>query len=60
MKRFRLLVVGALALGSLGLGVPSASACQPDGPCPCSDEPTKTLNDRWERLTGQELIRCTY
>jgi hypothetical protein len=60
MKRFRLLVVGAMAVASLGLGVPAASACQPDGPCPCAEQPTKTLNSTWNKLTGKNLIQCTY
>jgi hypothetical protein len=60
MKRFRLLVVGALAVAALGLGAPPASACQPDSPCPCSEEPTRTINNTWNRLTGRELIQCTF
>lgn len=60
MKRLRLLVVGALAAASLGLGVPSASACQPDGPCPCADEPGRTLNRVWNDLTGHNLFQCTF
>lgn len=60
MTRVRLLVVGALAMGVLGLGAPAASACQPDSPCPCSEEPTKTLNSTWNKLTGKNLIQCTF
>lgn len=60
LKRLRLLVVAALAVASLGLGVPPASACQPDGPCPCSDQPIRTINSTWNKLTGQNLIACTY
>ena len=60
MKRFRLLVVGAVAVAALGLGVPPAAACQPDGPCPCTEEPTVTINRIWEGLTGRNLIACTY
>jgi hypothetical protein len=60
VKRLRLFVVIALAAGSLGLGAAPASACQPDGPCPCSDEPGRTLNSKWRSLTGQNLFQCTY
>lgn len=60
MKRLRLIAVAALAVASLGLGAPPASACQPDGPCPCSEEPTVTINNTWNRLTGRNLIACTY
>lgn len=60
MKRLRLIVVAALAVGSLGIGAAPASACQPDGPCPCSDQPIKNINNTWNKLTGQDLIRCTY
>lgn len=60
MKRFRLLVIGALVAASLGIGAAPASACQPDSPCPCSEEPTKTLNSTWNKLTGRHLIQCTY
>ncbi|MDQ3915463.1 MAG: hypothetical protein M3323_09075 [Actinomycetota bacterium] len=60
MKRFRLLVVGAVAVASLGLGAAPASACQPDSPCPCAEEPTRTLNNTWNHLTGRDLVYCTY
>ena len=60
MKRLRLLVVGALAVAALGLGAPAASACQPDGPCPCAEQPTRTINNTWNKLTGHDLIQCTY
>ena len=60
MKRFRLLVVGAMAVASLGLGALPASACQPDSPCPCSEKPTQTINGVWNKLTGKNLIACTY
>lgn len=60
MKRLRLLIVGALAVASLGLGVPAASACQPDGPCPCSERPTQTINSAWNKVFGKNLIYCTY
>lgn len=64
MKRFRLLVVGALAVASLGLGVPAAYACQSDSPCPCSEEPSRTINqtvnNAWQSLTGRDLILCPY
>jgi hypothetical protein len=54
------LTVIALAAGSLGLGAAPASACQPDGPCPCSERPTQTINGVWTKLTGRNLIYCTY
>lgn len=60
MKRLRLLVVTALAAASLGIGAAPASACQPDGPCPCSEKPTTTINAAWNKLTGKNLIACTY
>lgn len=60
MKSFRVIAVAALAAASLGIAAPPASACQPDGPCPCSEEPTRSLNNTWNRLTGDDLIRCTY
>ncbi len=60
MKSFRLMTVAALAAASLGIAAPSASACQPDSPCPCSEEPTRTINNTWSNLTGRDLIACTY
>ena len=64
MKRFRLALVTAVAAVSLGLGAPPAAACQPDSPCPCAEEPTKTLNETlnalWNRLTGRDLVHCTF
>lgn len=60
MKRLRLFVVTALAAVALGLGAAPASACQPDGPCPCSEEPTRTINNTWNGLTGRDLINCTF
>ena len=60
MNRFRLVVVMAIATASLGLGAPAASACQPDSPCPCSEEPTVTINNVWNGLFGKNLILCTY
>jgi hypothetical protein len=60
VKRLRLFVVAALAAGALGLGAAPASACQPDGPCPCSERPTQTINSVWNKLTGKNLIYCTY
>jgi hypothetical protein len=60
MKRFRSIVVVAVAAALLGLGAAPASACQPDAPCPCSEEPTRTLNRIWNDLTGSNLIHCTF
>lgn len=61
MKSFRLLAVAALAVASLGIAAPPASACQSDSPCPCNQEPTPTINQTWDALTGKgDLILCTY
>lgn len=60
MKQARLIVVAVLAAASLGIGAAPASACQPDGPCPCAEEPTKTINNTWNKLTGDDFIRCTF
>ncbi|HYP23810.1 MAG TPA: hypothetical protein VEV43_09565 [Actinomycetota bacterium] len=60
MKRLRLFVVLALAAAPLALGAAPASACQPDGPCPCAEDPTKTINNTWNKLTGDDFIRCTF
>ncbi len=57
----RLLIVAALATASVGVGIGPASACQPDGPCPCAEEPTRTINHTWDAFTGKgDLIVCTY
>ena len=49
MKRFRLVVVTAVAAASLGLGAGPASACQPENPClPCSKN--ETLNTVLRKL----------
>lgn len=60
MKRFRIAVVTAVAAASLGLGAAPASACQPDSPCPCAEEPTRTLNRIWNDLFGKNLVQCTF
>lgn len=61
MKSFRLVAVAALAAASLGIAAPPASACQSDSPCPCAEDPTRTINQTWDDLTGKgDLIVCTY
>lgn len=60
MKRFRLIVVAALAASSLGLvaAPASASACDPEyQPCCPNDDPVNRL---YEKLTGEPLIRCPW
>ncbi|MFN2587765.1 MAG: hypothetical protein ABR613_06595 [Actinomycetota bacterium] len=57
MKRFRLFVVGAVAVAALGVGAAPASACQPDSPCPPCDTPVDPV---WQKLTGRPLLACTY
>ena len=58
MKRFRLLVVAALAASSLGIAAAPASACDPDTrPCCPNDGPVNRL---WEKLSGEPLIRCPW
>ena len=51
MKRFRLLVVAALATASLGVAAAPASA----GPChedPCPPCHTAKIDQTWQNLTG--------
>lgn len=58
MKRFRLLVVAALAVSSLGVAAAPASACDPDTrPCCPNDDPVNRLH---EKLTGRPLIDCPW
>ena len=60
MRKVKALLLAAGVVGALVLPAVPASACQPDGPCPCSDEPGRTINREWRELTGQNFFQCTY
>lgn len=58
MKRFRLILVAAMAVASLGVAAAPASACDPEmQPCCPNDDPVNRL---YEKLTGRPLIDCPW